>query len=217
VTKRRKAAAIVAVLDRLYPRPPVPLRHSDAYTLLVAAVLSAHSSDACVNRVTPKLFRRAGSAGEMLRLSRTEIEHTIRPCGLAPAKARHIRELSKMLVVRHKGAVPASFEALEALPGVGHKTASVIMAQVFGVPAFPIDTHIHRLAFRWGLSDGRSVHRTEADLKAVFPRRRWNRLHLQMIYYGREYCPARGHRLDRCLICRKYGIRRRLSVSFAGR
>lgn len=200
-----KAAGIMRILDRLYPDPAVPLRYTDAYTLLVAAVLSAQTTDAAVNRVTPRLFRRAPTPARMMRLPVATIRSIIRSVGLAPTKARHIRALSRILVERHGGRVPKTFEELEALPGVGHKTASVIMSQIFGVAAFPVDTHIHRLARRWGISDGRSVERTEADLKRFFPERAWRRLHLQMIYYGRERCPARGHDLARCPVCRRWG------------
>ena len=210
MNKKEKAAAISTILDRLFPDPKVPLDHRDPYTLLVAAVLSSHSTDASVNKITPRLFERAGTPVEMSRLSVKEIEDIVRPCGLAPAKALHIRALSRILVDEHGGQVPADFEALEALPGVGHKTASVVMSQIFDTPAFPVDTHIHRLAYRWGLSDGKSVERTEGDLKSAFPEDRWKRLHLQMIYYGRQYCPARGHTLDRCTICHLYGVKRRL-------
>ena len=204
--KKDKAAGIAAILDRLYPHPKVPLNHHDAYTFLVAAVLSSHSTDACVNKITPALFQRAGNPGAMATFLGKEIERIIRPCGLAPAKSRYIWESSRLLVERHRGEVPASFEALEALPGVGHKTASVVMSQIFKVPAFPVDTHIHRLAYRWGLSNGKSVERTEADLKRLFHEERWGLLHLQLIYYGRQHCPARGHSLDRCPICRQYGV-----------
>ena len=197
----------MAALDRLYPDPQVPLRHSDPYSLLIAVRLSAHSTDAAVNRVTPLLFGRARTPREMLRLRVSEIESIVRPCGLGPTKARHIRELSQILVDSYGGQVPASFEALESLPGVGHKTASVVMAAAFHVPAFPVDTHIHRLAYRWGLSSGRSVEQTEADLKRLFPEDAWGRLHLQLIYYGREHCPALHHRIEECTICRRYAVR----------
>jgi endonuclease-3 len=196
-----KADRIGALLDRLYPLPPVPLRHEDPFTLLVAVVLSAQCTDARVNQVAPKLFAVARTASAMAALPVARIRGIIRPCGLAPAKAKNIRELSRQLVAKHGGRVPRSFEELEALPGVGHKTASVVMHQAFGLPAFPVDTHIHRLAARWGLSSGRSVAQTELDLKRLFPASDWGRRHLQIIYFGREHCPARGHEAEHCLIC----------------
>ena len=198
---REKAARIGAQLDALFPRPPIPLDHRDPFTLLVSVVLSAQCTDVRVNATTPALFARAATAEAMARLPVASIEKIIRPCGLAPAKAKNIRALSKLLVERHGGAVPRTFEELEALPGVGHKTASVVMAQAFGVPAFPVDTHIHRLAGRWGLSRARSVAEVERDLKALYPPGRWNDLHLQIIYFGRTYCPARGHDPAACPIC----------------
>ena len=198
---REKAARIGAQLDTLFPRPPIPLDHQDPFTLLVSVVLSAQCTDVRVNATTPALFARAAAPEAMARLPVATIEKIIRPCGLAPAKARNIRGLSKILVDRHGGAVPTSFEELEALPGVGHKTASVVMAQAFGVPAFPVDTHIHRLAGRWGLSRARNVAEVERDLKALYPPERWNDLHLQIIYFGRTYCPARGHEPSACPIC----------------
>jgi endonuclease-3 len=201
VTRREKAERIRATLDRLYPVPPIPLRHEDPYTLLVAVVLSAQCTDARVNEVTPRLFARARTPRAMATLSAREIDRIVRPCGLSPTKARHIRALSRLLVERHRGRVPRTFAELEALPGVGHKTASVVMAQAFGAPAFPVDTHIHRLAARWGLSDGASVARTERDLKRLWPRAAWAAIHLQIIYFGREHCPARGHEPGRCPIC----------------
>lgn len=198
---RAKAARIAAQLDELFPRPPIPLDHKDPFTLLVSVVLSAQCTDARVNATTPALFARAATPEAMARLPVAAIEKIIRPCGLAPGKARNIRALSQLLVERHGSAVPSSFDELEALPGVGHKTASVVMAQAFGVPAFPVDTHIHRLAGRWGLSRARSVVEVERDLKALFPPERWNDLHLQIIYFGRAYCPARGHDTAACPIC----------------
>jgi len=180
---------------------PIPLDHTDAFTLLVAVVLSAQCTDARVNLVTPALFKRAKTARTLARLSEPEILSLIRSCGLAPSKAKNLKALSERIVAEHGGAVPEDFEALEALPGVGHKTASVVMSQAFGHPAFPVDTHIHRLAARWGLSNGSTVERTERDLKRLFPPESWNRLHLQIIYFGRQYCPARGHDLSRCPIC----------------
>ncbi len=196
-----KAARIGTILDELYPQPPIPLRHADPFTLLVAVVLSAQCTDARVNQVTPGLFALAETPDAMARLSEARILTAIRSCGLAPQKARAIRALSQQLVDRHGGRVPASLAELEALPGVGHKTASVVLAQAFGQPAFPVDTHIHRLAARWGLTSGRNVAQTERDLKCVFPEAEWARRHLQIIYFGREHCPARGHDPDSCPIC----------------
>jgi endonuclease-3 len=198
---RAKARRIRRTLERLYPLPEAPLRHSDPFTLLVAVVLSAQTTDARVNLVTPALFRRARTPRRMAALRVSEIQRLIATCGLAPSKARALQGLSRRIVERHGGRVPASFEELEALPGVGHKTASVVMAQAFGHPAFPVDTHVHRLAARWGLSDGSRVERTEADLKALFPPRIWHRLHLQLIFFGREHCPARGHEPAACPVC----------------
>jgi endonuclease-3 len=199
--RAEKARAILEQLDELYPEIEVPLDHTDPYTLLIAVLLSAQCTDERVNQTTPGLFARASTPGEMVELSVDEIREIIRPCGLSPQKARAIHRLSEILLEEHGGQVPADMEALERLPGVGHKTASVVMAQAFGVPAFPVDTHIHRLAARWGLSRARSVEETERDLKRLFPRDRWNDLHLQIIYFGREYCPARGHDLEACPIC----------------
>lgn len=196
-----KAARIRATLEELYPDPPIPLDHRDAFTLLVAVILSAQTTDARVNLVTPALFARADTARKMSALSVDEILGYIRTCGLAPSKAKNLSAMAKLLVERHGGQVPRTFEELEALPGVGHKTASVVMCQAFGIPAFPVDTHIHRLAERWGLSDGSSVERTERDLKALFPRETWNHLHLAIILFGRERCPALRHDLSRCEIC----------------
>ena len=201
MTRAEKARRIRRILDRLHPMPPIPLKHRDPFTLLVAVVLSAQTTDARVNEVTPELFRSARTPDEMSQLGVRDILEMIRPVGLAPTKARNIRALSERLVERHAGEVPESFEALEALPGVGHKTASVVMSQAFGRPAFPVDTHIHRLAARWGLSDGRNVEKTERDLKKVFPEQHWNKLHLQIIYFGRAHCPALGHDLPGCPIC----------------
>ena len=196
-----KAALIHKILDDLYARPPVPLDHVDPFTLLVAVLLSAQTTDVRVNLVTPELFRHGPNPVAMAQLPVATILKAIKTCGLAPGKAKNIKRLSELLLERHDGIVPQSFEDLEALPGVGHKTASVVMAQAFGVPAFPVDTHIHRLAARWGLSNGSTVEKTEQDLKALFPRDRWNALHLQIIYFGREHCPARGHDLKTCRIC----------------
>ncbi|MFW5875142.1 MAG: endonuclease III [Myxococcota bacterium] len=196
-----KARRIGAILDELYPEPPIPLAHQDAFTLLVAVLLSAQTTDKKVNEVTPALFARAPTPAAMAALSEGEILDHIRTLGLAPTKAKNLRAMSRLLVERHGGEVPRDVVALEALPGVGHKTASVVMVQAFGEPAFPVDTHIHRLAARWGLSSGKSVERTEQDLKRVFPRETWNRRHLQIIYFGREHCPALRHDLTACPIC----------------
>lgn len=196
-----KAKKILGILNRLYPDPPIPLNHRDPFTLLVAVVLSAQCTDVRVNLVTPALFALAQTPDAMMALSVEQIRAIIRPCGLSPSKAKALQGLSRILVTEHGGQVPESFDALEALPGVGHKTASVVMSQAFHWPAFPVDTHIHRLAKRWGLSSGKNVRETEADLKALFPQKTWNRLHLQMIYFGREHCPARGHEPTQCPIC----------------
>jgi endonuclease-3 len=198
---QERALRIQRILDALYPQPPIPLVHSDPYTLLVSVLLSAQCTDQRVNQVTPRLFARAATPDEMARLRSSEIERIIRPCGLAPSKSKNIRALSRILVDRHGGEVPRSFEELEALPGIGHKSASVVMVQAFGVPAFPVDTHIHRLAGRWRLSPARNVAETERDLKALYPKAAWGGLHLQFIYFGREHCPARGHRASECPIC----------------
>jgi endonuclease-3 len=209
MTKQERARYIAQELERRYPSPPIPLDHSDAYTLLIAVLLSAQCTDVRVNQVTPALFARARTPEEMRRVPVEEIRAIIRPCGLSPRKSQAIRDLSEILCERHGGQVPADFEGLEALPGVGHKTASVVMSQAFGVPAFPVDTHIHRLAARWRLSSGRSVVQTEADLKRLFPRETWNPLHLRMIYYGREHCTARGCDGTRCPICQVLSAARR--------
>lgn len=212
MTKKERASFILMELDRVYPDPEIPLRHKDSYTLLIAVVLSAQCTDERVNRTTPDLFRLAGSPGAMARLPVSRIEKVIRPCGLSNNKAKGISQLSKILTRDYEGNVPDSFEALEALPGVGHKTASVMMIQAFGKPAFPVDTHIHRLAQRWGLTKGKNVQQTEADLKGLFPREAWSRLHLQIIYYGREYCTARGCDGTVCPICRACYPRRKKAV-----
>jgi len=198
---RRKAQHIGEILDRLFPKPEIPLDHQNTFTFLCAVMLSAQTTDKKVNEVTPALFERAPTPAAMAALDVAEIQEFIRQVGLAPTKAKHLKEMARLLGERHAGEVPASFEALEALPGVGHKTASVLMVQAFGVPAFPVDTHIHRLAERWGLSDGKNVERTEADLKAAFPPDEWHRRHLQIIYFGRQYCPARSHVPGACPIC----------------
>lgn len=199
--KAEKTEKIRRILADLYPETPIPLDHKDPYTLLIAVLLSAQCTDARVNLVTPALFAKADSPQKMVRLSVEQIREIIRPCGLSPAKSKNIHRLSEILLEKHDGVVPVSFEDLEALPGVGHKTASVVMAQAFGHPAFPVDTHIHRLAWRWGLSSGKNVVQTERDLKRLFPREEWNALHLRIIFFGREYCPARSHRLEECPIC----------------
>ena len=199
--KLEKAAKIGAILDRLHPQPPIPLAHEDPYTLLVAVLLSAQCTDKRVNEVVPHLFALARTPEQMAALPVARIESVVRPCGLAPAKAKNIRALSQLLVERHGGQVPRTFVELEALPGVGHKTAGVVLVQAFGIPAFPVDTHIHRLAARWGLSSGRNVVQTERDLKALFPEADWGKRHLQIIYFGREQCPARGHDAAACPIC----------------
>ncbi len=213
MTRAEKAARILEILEDLYPVPPIPLRHRDPFTLLVAVVLSAQCTDVRVNEISHVLFARAGSSRDMAKLDVREIRRIIRPCGLSPAKSKAIKELSKILVECHGGHVPKTFGELEALPGVGHKTASVVMAQAFGFPAFPVDTHIHRLAARWGLSNGSNVTRTERDLKTLFPEDHWNALHLQIIYFGREYCPARGHDLAACAICSWAATKKRIRES----
>jgi endonuclease-3 len=206
-----KAGRIVAILDALYPEVSIPLDHRDAFTLLVAVVLSAQTTDKKVNEVTPALFAAAPAPEALATLGEARIHGFIRELGLAPQKAKALAGLSRLLVERHGGAVPQSFEALEALPGVGHKTASVVMSQAFGHPAFPVDTHIHRLAARWGLSDGSRVERTERDLKALFPRERWNDMHLKIIYFGREHCPALYHDLAACPICGWAATKKRIA------
>jgi endonuclease III len=200
-TPAAKATRIQAVLDQLYPTVPIPLDHRDPFTLLVAVLLSAQTTDVMVNKVTPGLFELAPTPAAMANASEADILARIRTCGLAPTKAKNLKKLATILVERHGGAVPRSFAELEALPGVGHKTASVVMAQAFGVPAFPVDTHIHRLAERWGLSNGSNVERTEADLKRIFPESSWNKLHLQIIWFGRQHCPALRHDPKLCPIC----------------
>jgi endonuclease III len=200
--KKDRAQFIMQRLQELYPQPPIPLQHRNAFELLIAVLLSAQCTDARVNLVTPALFARARDAHAMAKVPVAEIEQLIRTCGLAPQKAKAISALSKILIDKYNGAVPNDWDALEALPGVGHKTASVVMSQAFGEPAFPVDTHIHRLAQRWGLSNGKSVTQTERDLKRLFPREKWNDLHLQIIYYGREFCSARGCDGTHCDICR---------------
>jgi endonuclease-3 len=205
--RKEKAAEIAAILESLYPETPVPLDHKDPYTLLIAVLLSAQCTDERVNKVTPALFALADNPFDMAQQRVEDIKAIIRPCGLSPRKSQAIYDLSHILIDKYEGIVPNDLEALETLPGVGHKTASVVVSQAFGVPAFPVDTHIHRLAYRWALSTGKNVDKTEKDLKKVFPREIWNKLHLQIIFYGREYCPARGHKPDECIICKTYGRR----------
>lgn len=198
---KERAALVHTWLNTLFPSPEIPLTHKDPYTLLIAVVLSAQCTDKRVNQITPKLFAKAATAKAMAKLSKETIEAIIRPCGLGNSKARALKNLSQILIDEHGGAVPKTFAKLEALPGVGHKTASVVLIQAFNTPAFPVDTHIHRCAKRWQLSSGKSVIQTEADLKRLFPKRTWSKVHLQIIYYARTYCPARGHKIDNCPIC----------------
>tara|TARA_B100001057_G_scaffold206215_1_gene206929 strand:- start:1059 stop:1706 length:648 start_codon:yes stop_codon:yes gene_type:complete len=205
MTKKDKVTFTIKTLERLYPEIPVPLDHKDPYTLLIAVLLSAQSTDLRVNKITPLLFARASTPTEMVKLTLEEIRNIIRPIGLSPMKSKGIHGLSKILLEKHNGLVPQNFEALEELPSVGHKTASVVMAQAFGVPAFPVDTHIHRLMYRWGFSKGKSVIQTERDAKRLFPKEKWNDLHLQIIWYGREYSPARGWKLEKDIITKKIG------------
>ncbi len=200
--RAERAELVLGRLHELYPDPPIPLDHKDPFTLLIAVLLSAQCTDERVNLVTPELFAAADNPQDMAKLRVDRILKIIRPCGLSPQKSKAISKLSKILVKEHDSLVPQSFEHLEALPGVGHKTASVVMAQAFGVPAFPVDTHIHRLSQRWGLTNGKNVKQTEIDLKKCFEEQHWNRLHLQIIYYGREYCSARGCDGTKCEICR---------------
>ena len=203
--KKVNALEIAKILEKLYPETPIPLNHKDTYTLLIAVLLSAQCTDERVNKITPILFAKADNPFDMVKLSVEEIKTIIRPCGLSPRKSKAIHELSKIIIEKHQGIVPNSFEYLEELPGVGHKTASVVMAQAFGIPAFPVDTHIHRLAYRWKLTNGKNVDQTEKDLKRLYPKELWNKLHLQIIFFGREYCPARSHKPETCPICKKYG------------
>lgn len=199
------AKEVAKTLETLYPETPIPLQHTDAYTLLIAVLLSAQCTDERVNKVTPLLFAKADNPTDMIKLDVKEIESIIRPCGLSPRKSQAIFDLSKILLDKYNGQVPESFEALEELPGVGHKTASVVMSQAFGHPAFPVDTHIHRLARRWQLSEAKNVEQTERDLKSLFSKKLWNKLHLQIIFFGREYCSARQHNPYSCNICSRYG------------
>lgn len=205
MNKQEKANWVDEELEKLYPQPPIPLIHKDPYTLLVAVLLSAQCTDARVNQITPLLFAQADNAAGMAQVPVEKIKAIIRPCGLSPAKSKAISGLSKILVDQYNGEVPQDFAALESLPGVGHKTASVVMAQAFGVPAFPVDTHIHRLLYRWGFSNGKNVQQTEKDAKRLFPKEHWNDLHIRIIYYGREYSPARGWDLEKDFITQKVG------------
>jgi len=205
MTKAEKVQFVIDTLNKLYPTIPIPLDHKDPYTLLIAVLMSAQSTDVRVNQITPLLFERADNPYAMVKLSVEEIREIIKPVGLSPMKAKGIHGLSEILIAKHNGQVPASFEALEELPAVGHKTASVVMSQAFGIPAFPVDTHIHRLMYRWNLSDGKNVVQTEKDAKRLFPEELWNDLHLQIIWYGREYSPARGWNLDKDIITRTIG------------
>ncbi|MEL7222487.1 MAG: endonuclease III [Bacteroidota bacterium] len=205
ISRQEKADAIAVMLEELYPETPIPLDHQDPYTLLVAVLLSAQCTDERVNKVTPHLFALADNPQDMANVAVEDIKAIIRPCGLSPRKSKAIYDLSHILLDKYKGEVPQDMDLLEELPGVGHKTASVVMSQAFGVPAFAVDTHIHRLAYRWTLSTGKNVEKTEKDLKRLFPKELWNKLHLQIIFFGREYCPARGHDPAVCPICSKYG------------
>lgn len=210
--RKERAQIVLDRLSQLYPEPPIPLDHRDPYTLLVAVLLSAQCTDKMVNRVTPSLWRLADNPADMSRQTAEAIREIIQPCGLSPRKSQAIRDLSQILIEKHAGIVPANFQDLEALPGVGHKTASVVMSQAFGVPAFPVDTHIHRLAQRWGLTDGKSVVQTENDLKKLFAEEHWNKLHLQIIFYGREHCTARGCNGTVCGICTELYPNRKSAV-----
>lgn len=209
--RKEKAERIQSMLEELYPETPVPLDHDTPFQLLVAVLMSAQTTDLKVNQVTPELFRQGPTPEKMAALDVSQIQSMIREVGLAPTKAKNIKRLSELLLERHQGNIPNTFEELEALPGVGHKTAGVVLAQAFGIPAFPIDTHIHRLAARWGLSSGRNVDQTEKDLKAIFPKEAWNNLHLQIIFFGREYCPARYHDLSECPICSWAATKKRIA------
>lgn len=205
MTKKERAAFVIHTLEKLFPEAPIPLKHNDAYTLLIAVLLSAQSTDAKVNAITPILFSKANNPYDMVKLSVEEIKEIIKPIGLSRMKSKGIYGLSKILIEKYNGKVPQNFEALEELPSVGHKTASVVMSQAFGVPAFPVDTHIHRLMYRWNLSSGKNVIQTEKDAKRLFPKTLWNKLHLQIIYYGRIYSPARGWDIEKDIITKTIG------------
>ena len=205
MNKQDKVHYVIETLESLYPKTPIPLDHKDPYTLLIAVLLSAQCTDERVNKITPKLFKIADTAEKMIKISISDIEDIIRPCGLSPMKSKGIYGLSKMIIEKHNGKVPNNFKDLEEFPAVGHKTASVVMSQAFGVPAFPVDTHIHRLMYRWGLTNGKNVETTEKDAKRLFPIILWNKLHLQIIYYGREFSPARGWNIDGDIITKKIG------------
>ena len=213
MNKKQRSDFISNYLEQLYPNTPIPLNHRNKFELLIAVLLSAQCTDERVNKVTPHLFKKANNPFEMSKLAEKTIYNIIRPCGLAPKKSNAIKSLSKILIQQYKGEIPKSFSELEMLPGVGHKTASVVMSQGFGIPAFPVDTHIHRLAQRWGLSNGKSVKQTEKDLKKVFPKEKWNKLHLQIIFYGREYCTARGCNGMICKICKSCFPNRKKKVN----
>jgi endonuclease-3 len=214
MTKKEKVEFVIESLEDLYPETPIPLDHSDPYTLLIAVLLSAQCTDERVNKITPLLFEKANNPYDMAKLSQEEIQAIIRPCGLSPMKSKGIYGLSRILINDYNGEVPADFQALEALPAVGHKTASVVMSQGFGFPAFPVDTHIQRLMFRWNLSNGKSVEQTEKDAKRLFPEELWNKLHLQIIFYGREYSPARGWNLEKDFISKRIGRKSLLKKTF---
>lgn len=203
--KKEKVTFVIQTLEDLYPDTPIPLDHKDPYTLLIAVLLSAQCTDERVNKVSPILFAKADNPEEMKMLEVEEIKQIIRPCGLSPRKSKAIHQLSEIICEKHNGEVPQNFKDLESLPGVGHKTASVVMAQAFGHPSFPVDTHIHRLIYRWGLSNGKNVEQTEKDCKRLFPKNLWNKLHLQIIFFGREYCKARPHDPKKCPICKQIG------------
>ena len=203
--KKNKVKYLIKELENLFPEVPIPLNHKDPYTLLVAVLLSAQCTDERVNKITPNLFEKADNPYDMINLTIEEIKEIIRPCGLSPMKSKGIYGLSKIIIEKHNGLVPKTFEDLEELPGVGHKTASVVMSQAFGLPAFPVDTHIHRLMYRWGLSNGSNVKQTEKDAKRIFPQENWNKLHLQIIFYARQYSPARGWDINRDIITKKIG------------
>ncbi len=214
MTKQQRATFLLQKLEELFPETPIPLDHKDPYTLLIAVLLSAQCTDVQVNKITPALFKKADSPQKMIKLSVQEIEDIVRPCGLAPRKAKAIHELSAILLEKHGGEVPANLEALEALPGVGHKTASVVLCQAFGEAAFPVDTHIHRLAQIWGLTNGKSVVQTEDDLKKLFPKDAWNKLHLRIIFFGREYCPAKKCDGMQCKLCQEMYPARKKPIEY---